>query len=511
MGRQMWTMNAVFFVALGKKASDAKTVRRRGSTMRAGRHLVRTERKAMSTRGAKAREDKIVEAILDNTTAVIYAKDLEGRYQLINRRFEELFGIAATEIKGQTDYDIFSKAMADKFFHNDQAVAQRNEQIEFEEIAPHDDGPHTYLSLKFPYRDEMGNCVGTCGISTDITPRKKIEAALRQSETRFRQLAENVPECFWITDTNTWQVLYVNSAFERIWGRSVAELYENSDTWIDAVHPADRQRVRETFFANAKTGAYEIEYRIIQPDGSVRWIADRGFPILNEDGQPYRVAGIAEDISQRRELERQVTAISSHERLRISHDLHDSLGQQLTGIGFLAKRLTNRLTATPDDQQTAADILSGVQEALAEVRRIVRGLAPVDFEGFGLDSALRELAASIGNCAGLDCIFDCPHPISIENNTVATELFRIAQEATNNAVKHANASEVTITIVADDRSLRLEVRDNGTGDPELKHTGGMGLRIMRHRSQVVGGKFEVDSSKNGTMVACTVSQEACRG
>ncbi len=469
------------------------------------------EESRMSTQSAKSGEERIVAAILENTTAVIYAKDLEGRYQMINRRFEELFGVKAEEIKGRTDYDIFSTTMAEDFFNNDRLVAQRNEQIEFEEIAPHKDGPHTYVSLKFPYHDNLGNCIGTCGISTDITPRKKAKAALLESEERFRQLAENVPECFWITDSNTWQVLYVNSSFERIWGRSAEQLYENPDTWLEAIHPADRQRVKEAFIRDAKAGRYQCEYRIIKPDGSIRWIADRGTPILNASGEPYRIAGLAEDISQKRELEKQVTAISNHERLRISHDLHDSLGQQLTGIGFLAKRLTNRLADAPEEQETAQDILDTIQEAMAEVKRIVRGLTPVDFDRFGLDSAIKQLAESIDNCTGLVCAFECPQPVSIENNAVANELFRIAQEATNNAVKHANPSLITISLIADDETLQLQVRDNGTGDPQLEMHGGMGLRIMQHRARNIGGKFGLESNRNGTTVVCSVNRELCNG
>lgn len=466
----------------------------------------------MSAKKTSASKSQIVQAILDNTTAVIYAKDLEGRYQLINRRFEELFGITAAEIEGRTDFDVFPAELAEKFHRNDLIVSQKNEPIEFEEIAPHADGPHTYISLKLPYNDDAGRCIGTCGISTDITRRKRIEAELQQSDQRFRQLAENVPECFWITDVETWRVLYVNPAFERIWQRPCNHIYDNPDAWLRAIHPADRKRIEVAFFENVTSGNYQEEYRIVLPDGTIRWIADRGFPVKNEQGQVYRVAGIAEDITQRRELEQQVTDISSHERQRISRELHDSLGQQLTGLGYLAKSLTNRLANTsPSDQEIAAAILDGVQAALSEVRRIVRGLAPVDVDVFGLKAALQELAASVSDYSGLDCQFICPQTIAMDENTVAMQLFRIAQEAANNAVKHSGAARITISLEKNGSNLLLEICDDGAGRADIQKAEGMGLRIMRYRSNMIGAEFNIQSTMEGTKVTCMLNVETKDG
>ena len=452
---------------------------------------------------------RIMEAILDNTMAVVYAKDLAGRYQLINRRFEELFGIAEREIKGRTDFDVFPKELAEKFQSNDRAIAEQNVAIEFEEIAPHVDGPHTYISLKFPYRDENGHCIGMCGVSTDITPRKNVDAALKESEERFRQLADNIPECFWIIDVATWQVLYVSPAFEEIWGIPCDALIKNPRAWTERIHPEDRQRVIDAFTKNVIAGGYQEEYRIIQPNGSLRWILDRGFPVRNEQRKAFRVAGVAQDITQRRALEQQVTEISSHERQRISRELHDSLGQQLTGLGFLAKGLADRLeNVSSDDMKTAEDILDGIQDAVAEVRRVVIGLAPVDLNKHGLAAALQDLAKRISGHSDIECVFVCPRPIGVSNNNTATQLFRIAQEATNNAVKHSGASCIRISLLAAERKLTLEILDDGTGkDAQTDDAIGMGLRIMRYRSRIIGGSFDILSEADGTTVTCTLLRE----
>ncbi|MGB8701583.1 MAG: PAS domain S-box protein [Thermosynechococcaceae cyanobacterium] len=141
----------------------------------------------------------------------------------------------------------------------------------------------------------------------DRQKRHRAEQALRESEERFRQLAENIVESvFWISDPQSAQLLYVSPAYEHIWGRSCESLYVNCMEWQDAIHPEDQQRVRTNFLAQALTGRYDEEYRIIRPDGSMRWIRDRGFPIRNASGDPYRVVGIAEDITPRKHSEQKI-------------------------------------------------------------------------------------------------------------------------------------------------------------------------------------------------------------
>lgn len=134
--------------------------------------------------------------------------------------------------------------------------------------------------------------------------RQRSEEALRQSEERFRQLAENIQEVFWMSNANSHQLLYVSPAYEKVWGRSLSSLYANQ-TWMETIHPSDRNRVQTAYFEKALLGKYEQKYRIIRPDGSIRWIWDRGFPIVN-NGEVNRVVGIAEDISERQLAEEKI-------------------------------------------------------------------------------------------------------------------------------------------------------------------------------------------------------------
>ena len=132
-----------------------------------------------------------LQSIVDNTTAVIYLKDLEGYYFTINRQYEKLFHVTRHEILGRTDYEIFPTAVADVFRENDDKVIAARKPIEFEEVVPHDDGLHTYISIKFPLRDTAGTIYAVCGISTDITERKRTEHELRQSLDKLQRVSED--------------------------------------------------------------------------------------------------------------------------------------------------------------------------------------------------------------------------------------------------------------------------------------------------------------------------------
>ncbi|MGK7941295.1 MAG: EAL domain-containing protein [Crocosphaera sp.] len=142
-------------------------------------------------------------------------------------------------------------------------------------------------------------------LKEEILERKKIEKSLRESETKFRQLSEHIQEVFWLTNYETQlrtvtNMDYVSPAFETIWGHTCESLYHNPWLWIEAIHPDDRQRVETSFKQNAIEGSFNEEYRVVRPDGSIRWIHDRGFPVYNGNGKVYRIAGIAEDITKRK-------------------------------------------------------------------------------------------------------------------------------------------------------------------------------------------------------------------
>jgi PAS domain S-box-containing protein len=164
-----------------------------------------------------------LQSILDNSPAVIYVKDTDGRYLRVNRRFEDLFALSRAEILGKTDYDLFPREIADRYQANDQEVMRVARSLEFEELAPQGDGLHTYISAKFPLYDGAGAVYAVAGISTDITARKRTEEALRQSQALFKKFFESSPDAIMTTDAEG-RILQLNAQMERMFGYGRDEL-----------------------------------------------------------------------------------------------------------------------------------------------------------------------------------------------------------------------------------------------------------------------------------------------
>ncbi|MEH2039120.1 PAS domain-containing protein [Nostoc sp.] len=172
------------------------------------------------------------------------------------------------------------------------------------------------LSQGKVFYDQQGQPIQMAGIDLDITERKQSAETLRESEERFRQLAENIDAVFWIKEVSENRVSYVSPAYKRLWGLNPQELYQGQQAWVDRIHPEDRESTDRAFHEKAVAGKFDQEYRIILPNGSIRWVHDRCFPLRDETGEIYRFAGIAEDISDRKQA--QQTLRDSEERFRTS-------------------------------------------------------------------------------------------------------------------------------------------------------------------------------------------------
>jgi signal transduction histidine kinase len=218
-------------------------------------------------------------------------------------------------------------------------------------------------------------------------------------------------------------------------------------------------------------------------------------------------------LERSQQLEREIIRISEREQQRIGRDLHDGICQYLAAIGFTASMLRQRLERESNLlAETAGEIVNLLQDAAGRTRDLARGLSPVDRDEGGLESALEELATSTAKLAGISCSFICPTPVHIRDNRFAVHLFRIAQEAVSNALKHGKAKAVVIALEIGEGLCSLRVNDDGIGfDPNLGEKKGMGLNIMRYRARVIGGKLEIQPNyPSGMVVSCAVEEEAQR-
>ncbi len=219
-----------------------------------------------------------------------------------------------------------------------------------------------------------------------------------------------------------------------------------------------------------------------------------------------RTAALCTEIVERERLEKALLSVSEAERQRIGHDLHDSLGQQLTAAALACKALMERSSDAATTARAAGAALALVEDCIDLARRLARGLAPVQVTTAGLMEAFEEFADTASECLGVDCRFVCNVPVLIPDPTTATHLYRIAQEAINNAVKHGNAKRIVVQLAKTEAGTVLEIADDGVGLPEPLPTGhGMGLRVMAHRATMIGATFTIRrATTGGTVVTCTV-------
>lgn len=214
---------------------------------------------------------------------------------------------------------------------------------------------------------------------------------------------------------------------------------------------------------------------------------------------------LADEMQERVRLEIELEEVADREKKRIGHDLHDSLGQKLTGAVYLSKALATSLGPAEGESRAAAEKINEIlKDSVAEVRRTARGLSPVEVGDEGLAQALHRLAEDACGVYGIACSFRATGDLRLRDARVATQLYRIAQEALSNAVRHGAAKEIQISLLAEGGAGQLVVRDNGQGfDPSATRSDGAGLRIMRHRAQTIGGNLAVSSRPNeGTEVSC---------
>jgi len=323
----------------------------------------------------------------------------------------------------------------------------------------------------------------------------------------------------------------VNRAAERMFGYSATEMIganvkmlmprpysEEHDGYIQRYRNTGEARIlnlpRELIAKHKNGSTFPIDLSVTQVENSAYF------------------TGIIRDISDRKRLQRHILEIASEEQRRIGRELHDGTGQELTGLSLTTGTLLEMLDMTPVDivdghtlrqlDETAftriRDMVVKTYRKLIEANRHVHelshGIMPVQIDAEALRSSLSELAASTNNPPTIRCRFDCPMPIAISSNSVATHLYRIAQEAVNNAIKHSQANEIVISLHQHDQEIVLEILDDGVGIDAAysqivaaRKDHGMGMRTMQYRAGIIGGTLQIQRrDAGGTAIKCVTLQ-----
>jgi PAS domain S-box-containing protein len=342
------------------------------------------------------------------------------------------------------------------------------------------------------------------GVAFDISDLKHTEEALQQERNVVSAILDTVGALVVVLDPEG-RIVRFNRACELMTGYSLEEV-RGKCVWDFFLVPEEVDRFKSIFVqlsANLLPEDYQSYW--VTRHGTKRLIAWSGTMLPGTDGTQNYIIATGIDITEREQLEKALLNISAREQRRIGQDLHDGLGQHLTGIAFMAKVHEAKLAEKRmTDASDAAKIVRLVNEAIDKTRELARGLLPVVSDAQGLMSALQLWATEVEDLFGICCRFECERAVLIYDYTMATHLYHVAQESVNNALKHGQARKILIRLSAQNGWGTLLISDDGVGIAENRGNSlGMGLQIMSYRAGMIGGTLEVAPGPvEGTTVTC---------
>ena len=463
--------------------------------------------------GGNLEECSWLAAIVQSSSDAIISWGQDLIIESWNEGAERLYGYSAAEALGQPISLLIPPHRAGEEARILEKIRRGEAVSHYETERLAKDGKLVDISITVsPIKDPLGNLVGASVVGRSISDRKRSEAERSRLAHLLGERKKELAAMYGVAHLVQMEEKPTLALLEEI-----ATLLASAWQYPEAA--AARVRLGEVEFKtpNYRSSLWSQRAEFTATDGrkgvvEVVYLAERPpaaeGPFLPEERK--LINGVAEGLKaywERKRLESEILEISEREQRRIGQDLHDGLSQQLRGIAYISHVLHKRLEK--EGRPEAADserITKLLDEAVDEARSLARGLFPVELKAGGLMTALRAFAETAKSIYRISCRFACPKPVLIHDNPTAIHLYRIAQEAVQNAIRHGKATRVVVELSAGRGAVRLCIRDNGRGFPELlPETRGMGLEIMKYRARMIGGSLRHQTKRRvGTALTCVL-------
>lgn len=464
--------------------------------------LVEQRTRGLAEQEARSRD------LFEQSLGLLCTHDLGGRLLSVNPAAARALGRSTAELVGRLLQDLLAPDLAPRFGRYLERIC-RDRAATGTMVLLDAHGERRTWRYRNVLRDDPGGAPYVIGFAQDVTDEAAAQEALKESEQRFRQLAANIDAAFDMRSVDPPALIYMSPAYEQIWGRRLpSDLRE----LVETVHPDDRESLLAAYAR--QEGGYELEYRILRPDGSVRWIRSRAFPISDDRGRPWRVAGIAEDVTARKSVEKLREDLAH----TLVHDLRNPLTSILACLELLeldgpqAVDAGERVIRIAQDSGTK---MLGMVDAILEVSRLEAGALPLDLRPVALESLVQEVLAlqrPLADLRGQTLLAEVPDglpPAWADRALVA----RVIQNLIGNAIKFSpDGSQVRLRVERpseDGQPLRVRVCDDGPGVPEdlrdrlfekfvagrqLGRGSGLGLLFCRLVVEAHGGRIALESA-----------------
>ncbi len=456
-------------------------------------------------------------AIVESSDDAIVSKNLDGIITSWNAGAVRIFGFTPEEAIGHSVTIIIPPDMRDQEVRILSRL-RNGERIEhFETIRMTKAGETINVSLTIsPIRDSRGRVIGASKIARDITERKRVEAALRDSQTQLALALESSRTAMFDWDIAARRGSW-NPQMAAIYGFQPAGKYISADEWRSLYHPDDAPRLTEEavrFYRNRDQDQFQFEYRAVRPDGELRWILSHGRIVRDTDGSAIRLIGTHTDITERKQFEeaeriRELTGkllnAQDAERRRFARELHDSAGQIVAALQMnLIPMESDAAKLNSGFAKGIRDALDLVQQLSTELRTVSYLLHPPLLDEAGLPSALRWYIEGFADRSKIEVQLDIDPELGRLSQDMEMTIFRVIQECLTNIHRHSESKRAEIRVLSSSTDVRLEVRDYGKGMPAAGKSShfryGVGISGMRERIRQLNGQFEIKSHQQGTTI-----------